>query len=277
MSGPPSFYQVITAAINDMLEHGFDSVERVTGWITRIRQAAQATLTPSWVLEEELRNTFTTTYRRLVERGGILRHHPGVEIFTLEKVKPKLHQALQRYTMSSANLIKLNRETMINRVEQRFSGWSTSIPPGGSDVASRAEAKAEIRKPLASLPFEERRVMVDQGHKFVANLNQVLAQDGGAIAAEWHSHWRQTNYNYRKDHKERDGGVYLIKGSWAHLKGLVTISNSGYYDDITKPGEEVFCRCFVTYIYALRDLPPGMITDKGRDELRRVRLQMLGG
>lgn len=274
MSGQPSFYQVLTDAINDMVEHGFDSAERLATWITRIRQAAAATLTPAYVLEEALRNTFQTTYRRLVEKGGILQFHPGVPKFTLERVKPKLHGLLQQRTMSSANLIKLNRDTMINRVEQRFSGWASSIPPGGSEAASKPEARAEIRKPLASLPFEERRVMVDQGHKFISNLNEVLANDGGALAAEWHSHWRQRNYNYREDHKERDTQVYLIKGSWAHQQGLVQPGPAGFYEDITKPGEEIFCRCFVSYLYALRRLPPAMLTQRGKDELAKARLQL---
>lgn len=274
MSGPPSFYQVLTEAINDMMEHGFDSVERLGGWITRIRAAAVASLTPVYVLEEALKNTFTTTYKRLVEKEGILRFHPGVPKFTIQKVKPQLHSLLQRRTMSSANLIVLNRQAAIEKTVQRFSGWGSSIPPGGSEQPGRQEAKTEIRKALASLPFEERRVLVDQGHKFVANLNEIIANDGGALAAEWHSHWRQINYNYRKDHKERDSKVYLIRGSWAHVQGLVVPGDAGYYDDITKPGEEIFCRCWVTYIYSLRRLPPGMLSEKGQDALRRARLQL---
>jgi hypothetical protein len=274
MSGPPSFYQVLTEAINDMMEHGFDSVERLAGWITRIREAAERSLTPAHVLEDALRNTFTTTYKRLVEREGILKQHPGVPLFTLARVKPKLHAELVRRTAASADLIVLNRQASIEKTVQRFAGWGSSVPPGGSEATSRPEAKREIRKALASLPFEERRVMVDQGHKFVANLNEIIANDGGALAAEWHSHWRQLNYHYRKDHKERDQHVYLIRDSWAHQAGLVKPGDVGYYDDITKPGTEIFCRCWVTYLYALRRLPPDMLTQKGKEELARVKLQL---
>ena len=41
----------------------------------------------------------------------------------------------------------------------------------------------------------------------------------------------------------------------------------GYLDDIEMPGQAVFCRCFVTYIYNLRSLEPDMLTRKGKNFL----------
>ncbi|ECG8055094.1 hypothetical protein FM848_23300, partial [Salmonella enterica] len=38
----------------------------------------------------------------------------------------------------------------------------------------------------------------------------------------------------------------------------------GYLDEITQPGEEVFCRCYLTYIYNVRSLPDEMKTEKWR-------------
>lgn len=270
----PTFYEVLTAAVNDMAEHGFDSVERLAGWIARIRAAAEATLTPVHVLEAALQSTFGQAYKTYVDNGKVLERHPGVPKFTLDRVKPKLRAALDRATFASADLIKLNRQASIEKTVQRFSGWASSIPPGGTDATEKVKTKTEIRKALASLPFEERRVLTDQGHKFVANLNNIIAVDGGAIGAEWHSHWRQTNYNYRVDHKERDGKFYVIRDSWAHEKGL--LKSGDYLDEITQPGEEVFCRCWCTYIYALRSMPAELISAKGKAELMRVKLALMG-
>jgi len=39
---------------------------------------------------------------------------------------------------------------------------------------------------------------------------------------------------------------------------------AGYLDEITQPGEEPFCRCFVRYIYNIRNLPDDMLTQKGK-------------
>lgn len=267
-----SFYRTITEALNDVIDNGFDSAERIEYWTRRIRAAALMSMTPPHVLEQTLQATMRAIYQAKVERGGILKFHPGVSKFTLERVKPRLRAELDRRLMASANLIKLNRASAIEKTLQRFSGWATSIPAGGSDAVDKVDTKTDIRKALASLPFEERRVSIDQGHKLVANLNNILAVDGGALAAEWHSHWRQAHYNYRRDHKERDEKIYVIRDNWALSRGLMKTDGHQYTDQITAPGEEVFCRCSYRYLYSLRALPPSMVTDKGRAELERVRV-----
>ena len=270
MPEPPFFYEVLTAAITDVDEHGYDSPERLDRWLLALTEAAERTLTPMSVLDDALRRTFGTAYKRLVEKGAIERYHQGVPRFTVDRVKTKLLAELDRRTASSAQLIRLNRAETIEKVRRRFAGWASSVPPGGTTSTDKVETKAEVRKALAQLPFVERRVAIDQGHKFVANLNEIIAQDGGAIAARWASHWRQGNYDYREDHKERDGRVYLIRDSWAHKAGFVKPNDDGYTDAIEKPGQLVYCRCAYVFLYALKRLPEDMLTEKGKAEIERV-------
>ena len=262
-----SFYDVLTRAIADMVEHGFDSAERVNFWTQQIKEAAERTTRSAAQMEQMLRDGLAMIYKRMVEKGQLVQFHKGVARFTLERVRPALRAELDRRIMASANLIKLNREQAIAKTLQRFQGWSTSLPAGGSDVASKAGAKEDIRKSLAGLPFEERRVLIDQGHKLRSSLSDILAKDGAAIAATWHSHWRQANYNYREDHKERDGLVYALRGCWALEQGLIKAGPAGYADEITQPAEEPFCRCYFTYIYHLRSVPKDMLTSKGETAL----------
>jgi hypothetical protein len=259
-----TFYETVTAAIADITQHGYDSQARIDGWVARIKAAALESLTPPDVLEAALRGTLAGVYHRMIEREGIFKLHPGVSKFTLERVKPQLRAELNRRMMASANLIKLNRQAMIEKTTQRFQGWATSVPPGGSRAVDKADVKTNIRKALAQLPFEERRVAIDQGHKLASDINNIVAVDGGAIAAEWRSHWRQPGYDYREDHKERDRLIYTIRGNWALAKGLMKAGPAGYTDSITRPGEEVYCRCNYVYFYALQDLPEEMLTIKGR-------------
>ena len=272
-----TFYSVLGEAINDLAEHGYDSQKRIIDWMRALEEAAEATLVSRRTMEKMLRDALKAIYKRMIEKGGILKYHPGVERYTLAKIKPSLRAELDRRIMASAELIKLNREAAIQKTLQRFSGWSTSIPKGGSDAVKKPKAKKEIRKALASLPFEERRVLVDQGHKLIASISDIVAKDGGAIAAVWHSNWRQAGYNYREDHKERDGKVYLIRDSWAQRTGYVKAGKVGYSDKITQPGEEVFCRCFWSWLYNLRDLPTAMLTQKGKDKLAEVRAEIARG
>ena len=72
---------------------------------------------------------------------------------------------------------------------------------------------------------------------------------------------------FKSDHKERDLHVYTIRGNWALQQGLMKVGKYGYTDQITKPAEEVFCRCHYEYVYNLASLPSDMITRKGKDRL----------
>lgn len=257
-----------------MTEHGFDSQRRVDEWMAKIAAAAKRTLTPEDTLDRLLRDTLKGLYQRLVDGGRIARMHPGVSAFTLREVKPKLRAELDRRIMTSASLITLNREQSIAKTMQRFQGWASSVPAGGSRVTDRREVKYDVGKALKQLPFQERRVIIDQGHKLTASINDVIAQDGGAIAMRWHSNWRETNYDFRKDHKARDERVYLVRDSWAHKKGFVKPGAAGYLDEITQPAEEPFCRCFGSYLYSVRKLPEEMVTKTGREALDAARAKV---
>jgi hypothetical protein len=241
-----SFQEVLAAAIADLVEHGYDSAERVERWMRELRLAAERSLISAASLEQQLRDGLAAIYRKMVDRGGVIRYVPGVERFTLDKIKPQLRNELDRRILASANLIKLNRAQAIDKTLQRFQGWSTSIPPGGVSGESRREVKENVRKSLAQLPFEERRVLIDQGHKLTAAISEIVASDGGAIAGKWNSHYRQAGYDYREDHKERDyrengGEPYLVRDSWAHRAGYVKKGRLGYYDEVTAVGQEPFC------------------------------------
>lgn len=259
-----TFFEVLTSAINDFIENGYDSEDRLEKWVAALRKAAIASLKPESVLRNDIAKALETTFNRLVTRATVLNKHPSVSKYDLQRIKPRLRSELDRRIMASANLIKLNRAESIDKTLRRFQGWATSIPIGGSKIQNKVEEKIRIKKELYKSHFEERRVIIDQNHKLISSINDIVATDNGAIAAEWHSHWRQANYNYRKDHKERDLNVYLIRGSWANNKGLV---KGKFTDSITQPGEETFCRCNYKYIYSLGKLPENMLTVKGKNKL----------
>ncbi len=267
-----TFYDVIRQAIADFERHGYDSPERMDNWLTQIREAAGAAMVPEHKLSDQLNRAITQVYESKITKGRILADHKAVPRWKLEQVKPKLRAELDRRIMASAQLIKMNREAMIQKTLQRFSGWASSVPVGGSDVIEKREVKEDLSKALKQLPFEERRVMIDQAAKFKSSLDNIVAVDGGAIAARWHSNWKQRGYNYRPDHKERDKNIYLIRDSWAHKAGLIKPAN-GYTDEITRSGEEIFCQCTEEYIYNLRDLPEDMLTQKGKDKLSKVKIK----
>lgn len=255
-----TFQETLTAAIADLTEHGYDNAERVALWMERLSVAARQASLSDVRVNEMLTRSFGATFTRLVTNGGIVKYHPGVTRFTIAKLAPEMRAELQRRVMMSANLIKLNRDDMIATTLRRFSGWASSIPIGGSDVVDKREVKKDIGKSLKSLPFQTRRVMIDQGHKFKASLNEIVAKDNGALAIIWHSHADQPGYDGRPEHNERNGKCYAIRGNWAIEKGLMKVGKNGYYDEITAVGEEVYCRCYAQWIYSLNKLPDDMRT-----------------
>ena len=263
-----TFFEVLTAAINDIIEYGFDSKSRIDGWLKKIKDAAEKALIPEAQMQREMEKALNQVFTRLVTKGGLT--NKSISKYDIEKLKPRLRSELDRRIMTSANLISMNREKNIADVLQRFEGWATSIPIGGSKAVDKVKEKQNIKKSLGKMPFEQRRVIIDQTHKLVSNINDIVAVDNGAIAARWHSHWKQPNYNYRKDHKERDNKVYVIRGNWASDKGYIRAIN-GYTDDITSPGEEVYCRCNYVYLYNLRQVTD-LLTKKGEAALQSSKI-----
>jgi len=264
-----TFYEVLTAAINDFIEYGFDSQSRVESWLKKIKDAANNVLMSDEQMQKEMEKALNAAFDRLVTKGGLV--NKTVSKYDVDKLKPKLRAELDRRIMASANLIKYNREQSITDVLRRFEGWATSIPKGGSLAVDKRKEKQDIKKSLTKMPFNQRRVVIDQTHKLISNINDIVAIDNGAIAGIWHSHWKQINYDYRKDHKERDEKVYVIRNNWASDKGYIKAIN-GYTDDITSPGEEVYCRCFYKYIYSLRKLPKEFLTKKGELALQSSKI-----
>jgi hypothetical protein len=259
----PTFYQEVSAAISHFQAFGFTSQAQLDQWVGRIRRAALLQLKPPAETERELKRVLGDRYKHLVTKAGILNSMPEVSRYTLEKVKPKLRKELDRRIMASANLISLNRQEAVSTTLRRFQGWATAIPPGGSRAPEAKADKDLIRKSLAKMPFEERRVIIDQTHKLVAAIRDITATDAGAIAGMWHSPWRRPGYDYREDHKERDEKIYAIRGNWAIEKGLMKAGPNGYLDAIDGPGFLPFCSCQVQYLFSLSRLPPEFLTKAG--------------
>ncbi|MBD7064164.1 hypothetical protein HPO57_06805 [Klebsiella pneumoniae] len=272
-----TFTRTVREAVKFFLRNGYTSRQELEQWQAIIRQAAESETDDDYMsmVSDRLRKT----YDLQVSKAGALERHKGLSRFTLNYMEPKLRSELDRRILASADLIKLNRTAAINKTVQRFSGWATSIPVqdyvgGGLSASSRSGIVANaqhIQKSAEQVDYEARRVMIDQSHKLIANIDKIIATGNNAIAAEWHSHWRQPGYDYREDHKERDKLVYLSRGNWAQKNGYVKAGPAGYLDEITQPGEEVFCRCYVTYLYNLRSIPEDMLTQKGRKFLESMK------
>lgn len=264
-----TFNEVLTLAVRDMSENGFDNIQRLDSWMRKLKDAANADLPSESQMEAMMRAGLSSVFKRAITNHGIIKQFPSVSKFTVDRIAPQLRTELDRRILASTNLIKLNRAQAIDKTLQRFSGWSTSIPVGGSSTVDKLEVKASIGKSLQTARYEVRRLNIDQGHKMLSNIAAVMAIQTNAIAARWrHTHAR--NYDGRPEHIARDGDVYAIRGNWAIEKGLMKNFN-GYSDEIDQPSERIGCKCMWIYITNLSALPDDFLTIKGRDTLREIR------
>lgn len=207
-----------------------------------------------------------------VEKGNLIKDNPGITEWDLASISPLLRDELQRRILFSVSLIKQNKEKATETTMQRFNGWLSSLPAVDivreSQLKDVAQISRDIAKPLQDLPYDERRVAIDQSFKLIANLNQITAYECGAIGAYWHSHWREAGYDYRVDHKELDQEFFLIKDSYALRDGLIKKAGHKYIDDLPQqPGEAIFCRCWYQYVYRLNRIPEECLTQKGREAI----------
>lgn len=263
------FSQALTLAVQDIAKNGFDSAQRLDSWLRVLRAAADADLPSESQMALMMRGGLTTIFNRAITNHGIIKQFPSISKFTIDRIAPQLRTELDRRILASTQLIKLNRVQAIDKTLQRFSGWSTSIPAGGSSVVDKLEIKASIGKSLQTARYEVRRLNIDQGHKMLSNIAAVMAIQTNAIAARWR-HVHMSNYDGRPEHEARDGKIYAIRGNWAIEKGLMNKCD-GYSDEMDQPGEWIYCRCQFIYITNLSDLNDSFLTTKGRGTLREIR------
>ncbi len=264
---------------------------------TRLKRAAEHSFKPLETVASDLRSYYSSLYRRVMIKNKeqfqasapiritkkaadqIIKKYEkqpnflrlpvpvkqaplNVGRYTRANLTIEAQEELQKKIISSIELIKLNREVAVAKTMQRLAGWVSSVPPEGTEIKANKEA-LEITKALKQLPHQERRVIIDQGHKLVSSLEDVVSRGSGAIAAMWHSHVHQAGYNYRHSHAEMDEKVYIIKDAWADKEGMVKALH-GYTTDHEMPAELINCRCYYSYLFNLKDLPLDMLTKKAQ-------------
>ena len=274
--GTPTYNEVLTAAVADVTERGYQSEEQIAYWAEQLRAAAERSMKSMAEIDQMVRDSMYAVFRKQVDLGGVLKYNPGVTPYRLQQIKPELHAELDRRIAASVDLIRVNRPQAIEKTMQRFRGWATSIPKGGSLVVKKRDEKANLKKALASLPFEERRVVIDQSQKLFSAINTTVAVNGGAIGGYWQSHVQQRGYNGRPDHNARQNDFFLVRDSWAHKAGLVKPGKYQYTDEIEQPAELPYCKCSYRFVFSLRSIPSECLTGKGKKALEEARAKMAG-
>lgn len=193
----PFFNETLEKAVADLIKFGY-SEDRVKQWAFALRWAMEK-YDPAFDVKKSLQDA----YKKATSSKNLLKSMPDIDKakkFTLEQINPQFRGILEQRIRMSAGLIKLNRDQAIETTLRRFAGWASSIPEGGSEITKARSVKFHIAKEFKDLPFTERRVAIDQGHKLTAAVHETVAMQNGAIAGVWHSHWKQPYHDARHRH-----------------------------------------------------------------------------
>lgn len=245
--------------LNDIIKRAFIDIkangikaDTIAYWLRLYRQAASGKAfihTPASVIEPQLRAIF----KREVTSGNIIKRHGGIAPLTLKAVQPKFRQLLEDRIKSNIQLIKLERPNSIDVSTARFSRWMLD---GLQMDVTLPEAYKSIQRPITDqLAYEHRRRAIDQGTKMLAAIDEVLAVQGGAIVAVWHSHPPTAYYQARPEHWALNKKAFVIKGGWAYQKGLLKKGDNGFMEDLpSQPAHEIYCSCYYEHLYTIAEV-----------------------
>jgi hypothetical protein len=252
------FRSLLQQAIQDITVNGYDSPEQIELWIIKLRDAAEREVGGLDRSDPIVRRQLEAVYAKAVSKGGIAARIPEIPRYTVQMVAPHLRAELDRRIIAATDYIKIRREE---------AGWATSIPKGGDRSVNKVDTTKLIGKSLQQFRFEQRRVAIDQGHKLMANVSEIVAADNDAIAAEWCVVHR-SGYENRPAHKARAGEIFLVRGCWALTEGLIKRAGRRYIDEVERPAQLPLCSCSYRYITSPKRLPEDMLTAKGRAWVR---------
>ena len=265
--------QFIKQTLAHVMRDGFtpESIALFADQYRKLASAGAFGRTPRQAIEPYLNAIF----KREVTSGRLLERNKGIDTFTYERIKPQFRQLLEDRIRANIDLIVLERNTAIDISTNRFSGWLMSFDGVQQKLPQAKDLPVfkNITKPMQKQKdYEHRRRSIDQGHKMIAAINSVVAEQGGAIAAVWHSHKKTDYYDARPEHTKRDGVVYCYKTSPATVRGLVKKGNEPWVEDLPDPPALLInCTCYFTQIYNVSELAkiaPDRLTDKAKELMK---------
>ena len=232
--------ELLSEALKHYSMTGYTSEAELQAWLTRLHLELEAELPTDPQSRASLEQTLRAVYDREFKRG-IIKRVPGISRYTLARISPSLRAELDRRIFAGVGLIKLNKKAATEKTLQRFAGWVSSVPAGGSSETDLRSVASEILKPVKQVRFEARRVAIDQAHKLSSAVAHISAVQHGAIAAVWHDRGQyDRGYDARPEHLKRSGRLFLVRDSWAAEKGLVK-RGGPYTDEIEQPAELPYC------------------------------------
>jgi hypothetical protein len=269
---PKPIRNFLESAQVEIAENGAtpERIERLKREFTALLKTVYFYRDVDGIVDKYITPTLLSTYKSKIEQSGILQVHFGVSPLQLIQLKPHLQEAVKKRVQANKRLITdFMLETETKAVNSVVSNWlnTTSQTEILSDDIMRGMLKGCTE---AVSNYEISRRAIDQQHKLIADFNNVIAVNEGAIAGVWHSHKKTATYMARPEHEKLNGQVFVIKNNSLVQQGLLKKGGNDWLEDLKEqPAQLINCTCYFVYYYihdikALFRLKPDIFTEKGK-------------
>lgn len=191
------------------------------------------------------------------------------------KILDRLNWCVERYREQATTYL----DEQVSQFNDMLLDFLAHVPEGGTKEKGHRGKITAIKREARALAKWDKLFYIYKASSFPSEIDYIFSLGGNPIAAIWHYSHLDEQGEYRKtyDHKAQDGRMYAVRGNWAIKNGFMKAGAGGFFDDITRPRQEVGCICSHQWVYTISGLPADMMTEKGYAELRRVRAIMESG
>lgn len=259
---------VVNSAIDDIIKFGPNG-SNVSSWCREIQGVLNKVSMSSSDAASLVEDYHRAYFKKVDSAHGIPLHsvhsdNPYGEVDTVVgsetygEIRARATSALERVVSAARADSDVFRSREIREALDVFENWANSVPSGGSKEKVYRLNAADVRGAIKSVASWDKRFFISHRRDFTSELDYLFKAQRGAIAARWE--W----YRYPEDdpHEDLNGKIFLVRGSWAHERGLIKTEGMEFLDERALPGV-ANCTCSCCYLNALRALPLAMLTEEG--------------
>ena len=186
---------------------------------------------------------------------------------------PSIHKRFEWCVSNYKSEATAYLDEQLRQCDAMLQQFLEQVPVGGTKDKAIRSRITQIKKELRPLAKWDRLFYTYKAMSFPSEVEFLFSLEGNPLAAIWRYNPIDEQGDHPKtyDHQQQDGLVYAVRGNWAIAKGLMCAGPNGYLDEITRPGQEIGCMCYLQWVYSIGSLPANMTTGKGGSELKRAR------
>lgn len=240
------------------------------------------------IVRQELKRSFDKKHKRarkIINKRymsflqNVYKNHEGLAAYKIKDVQEPFRRALEKRILNSLNLIKFKDEALLAAVEARFINFA--IDDSIKDkTLKNLENNLKINEAKKTQRNYVKNILTDQTNRLNSDIDNIVATSNDAIGLIWNT--REDNRvvgnptglypkgnDMHNNHFERNKKFFILSSGWAHKKKLLSGEIYEQLEDVKTIGRAINCRCYMYYIYDLRDVPKENLSENGKRYIKK--------